>query len=131
MDIFTTTPVSDEVIAKLSEGLSYTRVGRSRPDPSHGPDFLPSGGLAVDRVYFLALSGEEEDASSPLSTSGTTSLLTAPLRARPAIATRTRTTAPSWSSPSGRSEPAAASAPRASRGAAARAQPWPGGSPST
>jgi hypothetical protein len=61
MDILTVTPVSDEVIAKLGEGLSYTRVGRNRPDPWHGPDFLPSGGLAVDRVYFLDLSGEDED----------------------------------------------------------------------
>lgn len=61
MDIFTTTPVSDEVIAKLGEGLPYTKVGRSEPDPWHGPDFLPGGGLAVDRVYFLDLSGEDED----------------------------------------------------------------------
>jgi hypothetical protein len=61
MDIFTTTPVSDEVIAKLGEGLIYTRVGRSEPGPWHGPDYLPSSGPGVDRVYFLDLSGEDED----------------------------------------------------------------------
>jgi hypothetical protein len=66
MDIFTTTPVSDEVIAKLGEGLSYTRVGRSQPDTWHGPDYLPSGGLAVARVYFLNLSGEDEDGWWPV-----------------------------------------------------------------
>ena len=65
MDIFTTTLVPDEVIAKLGEGLVYTKVGRSRPDPWHGPDFLPSGGLAVDRVHFLDLSGRDDDLWMP------------------------------------------------------------------
>ena len=53
--IHTTVPVPDQVISQLVAGLPATRAGHSFVEDWMGPDYLPSRGVVVDRVYFLDL----------------------------------------------------------------------------
>lgn len=53
--IHATVPVPEQVIARLVAALPATRAGRSLIDDWMGPEYLPSRGATVDRVYFLDL----------------------------------------------------------------------------